>query len=320
MKILISLSAGTRTNKLIFFRQTAQSILDKVKGKTVIAFDTETTGLSVHLPWVQITEIASIAYDVDSGKELGRYHVKVKLGKEALAEIERQKRNTKIDPETGKVIDRGALEGPKGLSILDLLKMSEYEDANTNYVELQEMFEGWVNFVNSHPNVILVAQNAGFDLGQVMAPLSKLKLKKPKFVEVLDTITLARTWVYPILKAAAACGDERSAEMLKQFDVATPKGTIQQFRLGTLGKVFDVPADHWHSGLSDTVQTMGIFLKMLELLRTAIKNGHEKSDVFKAWHARMSKKAFSYGKRPAFEHTIDSQTRKGIKERGVPRV
>ena len=66
MKILDLLEGdNTRRNKMLYFRQTIDSILDKIKGKTIIVFDTETTGLSVKLPWVQVTEIAAIAFDAD---------------------------------------------------------------------------------------------------------------------------------------------------------------------------------------------------------------------------------------------------------------
>ena len=81
-----------------------------------------------------------------------------------------------------------------------------------------------------------------------------------------------------------------------------------------------VDAKHWHSGISDSMQTYGIFVKMLEYLKGAKEKGYDTSDEFKKQHASMSGKAFSYGKRPAFGSTIDSDTAKGVASRGRSRI
>jgi hypothetical protein len=109
--------------------------------------------------------------------------------------------------------------------------------------------------------------------------------------------------------------------MASGFETTNKYGkTSQSFTLKKLGQVFNVPATHWHSGISDALQTYGIFNKMVELLKHSKETGVDQSDVFKDWHATMSGKAFSYGKRSAFQSTIDSDTKKGIEARGRPRV
>lgn len=303
----------SKRNKLLFFRQTVDSILSKIQGKTVIVFDTETSGLSVKLPWVQVTEIAAIAFEADTGKKLDTFHRKVKLTPETKAEIDIQKRNMGPD-------DRGSLEGPKGANIPDLFRMSRYGDKDAPREEIKKVYQGFSDFINQFENPVLLGQNVGFDMGQMFAPMKKLGVERPKFGEVLDTMTLARTWIYPLLKAGEAAGDSKAVEMLQNFNITDKKGNVKQsFTLKNLGKVFDVDAKHWHSGISDAMQTYGVFVKMLEYLRYAKETGYDTSDEFRNQHTAMSNKAFSYGKRPAFGSTVDSDTAKGIAARGKPR-
>lgn len=314
MKILDLLEGdNTRRNKMLYFRQTIDSILDKIKGKTIIVFDTETTGLSVKLPWVQVTEIAAIAFDADTSKELGRFHKKINLTQVTKDEIKVQKRN--IAPN-----DRGSLEGPKGANIPDLFRMSRYGDKDTSRGEIKEVYQEFVNFVNKFENPILLGQNAGFDMGQMFAPLKKLSIERPKFKEVLDTMTLGRVWIYPLLKAGAAAGDKKSEEMAKGFEIEKNGKTNLSFTLGRLGNVFNVNAKHWHSGISDAMQTYEVFKGMVDYLKQAKEREYDSREEFLKLHATMSGKAFSYGKRPAFGSTVDSDRKKGVAARGRPRI
>jgi DNA polymerase III alpha subunit (gram-positive type) len=300
-------------NKMLFFRQTIDSILDKIKGKTIVVFDTETTGFSVHLPWVQVTEIAAVAIDGDTGKIIDKFHHKVKLTPETRAEIDKQKKNISST-------DRGSIEGPKGLNIPDLFRMTKYGEANAPFSEIKEVYQEWVDWLNQFNNPVMLGQNAAFDMGHMFAPLKKLGIERPHIGEVLDTMTLARTWIYPLLKAASDAGDAQSTKMLSGFDITRNGKVSQSFTLGKLGQVFNVTANHWHSGISDAMQTYGIFNAMIQFLKNASEAGYDDSDVFKEWHKKMSFKAFSYGKRPAFQATVKGETEKGIKSRGHPRI
>ena len=305
---------NSRRNKLLYFRQTVDSILDKISGKTIIVFDTETTGLSVKLPWVQVTEVAAIAFDADTGRQLGVFHKKVKLTDTTKAEINVQRRNIRPG-------DRGSLEGPKGANIPDLFRMSRYGDNDAVREDIRKVYQGFVDFINQFDNPVLLGQNVAFDMGQMFAPLKRLGIERPKFGEVLDTMILGRTWIYPLLKAGEAIGDQEATEMLKGLTTVDKTGKSKtSFSLNNLGKAMGVDARHWHSGISDAMQTYGIFVKMLEYLKHSKKKGYDTSTEFKKQHASMSGNAFSYGKRPAFGSTIDSDTAKGIAARGRPRI
>jgi len=310
---LIETRDSRRTNKMLYFRQTVDSILKKIEGKTIVVFDTETSGLSALLPWVQVTEIAAIAIDADTGKQIDKFHQKINLTPETKDEIKRQKRNQKPN-------DSGSLEGPRGANIPTLFKMSKYGEKNTTFKDIKDVYTDWVAWLGKFDHPVMVGQNAGFDMGHMFSPLKKLGLPRPNIGEVLDTMTMARTWIYPLLKAAAEAGDETSTKMLSGFDVTKNGKISQSFTLGKLGQVFDVPAEHWHSGISDVLQTYGIFNKMIQFLKQAKEEGHDESDLFKQWHIKMSGIAFKYGKRPAFSSTVKKDTETGIKARGAPRV
>lgn len=304
---------NNKRNKMLYFRQTVDSILRKLNGKVIICFDTETSGLSVKLPWVQVTEIAAIAIEADTGRALGTYHKKINLTQATKDEIKVQKRNIRPN-------DRGSLEGPRGANIPDLFKMSRYGDNDAPREDIRQVYQGFVDFVNQFNRPIMLGQNVGFDMGQMFAPLAKLGIERPAIGEVLDTMTLGRTWIYPLLKAGEAAGDQQAAQMAQGFEVNKNGKTSLSFTLGKLGQVFGVTAQHWHSGISDATQTYNIFIKMIDYLDHAAHQGYDQSDEFKKQHATMSGKAFSYGKRPAFGSTVDSDTAKGIKTRGHPRV
>jgi DNA polymerase III alpha subunit (gram-positive type) len=304
---------NSKRNKLLYFRQTVDSILAKTAGKVIIVFDTETSGLSVKLPWVQVTEIAAIAFEADTGKQLGTFHKKINLTPATKDEIKVQRRN--ITP-----TDRGSLEGPRGANIPDLFRMSRYGDNDAPRGNIKEVYQGFVDFINQYNDPILLGQNVAFDMGQMFAPLKKLGIQRPQHGEVLDTMTLGRTWIYPLLKAGEAAGDSEAAEILQGFNNTDKNGNVKlSFSLKNLGRAFDVSAKHWHSGISDAMQTYDIFVKMLEYLKTAKDKGYDTSDEFKKQHASMSGKAFSYGKRPAFGSTVDSDRSRGIAARGRPR-
>lgn len=69
---------------------TMQDVLGSFSGRTLIFFDTETTGLRGTNSFSQIIEIAAVAFD-DQAKQLGQYHYKTKLNPEVLKRIEEEK-------------------------------------------------------------------------------------------------------------------------------------------------------------------------------------------------------------------------------------
>ena len=80
---------------------TITDILDSFQDRTLIFFDTETTGLTGTKDFSQVTEIAAVAFNSD-GEQLEQYHYKTNLSPAVKAKIEkeRQKQNKQREIET----------------------------------------------------------------------------------------------------------------------------------------------------------------------------------------------------------------------------
>jgi len=97
---------------------TIQDVLDSFSGRTLIFFDTETTGFSGTMKWSQITEIAAVAFD-DQANQLEKYHTKIELSPAVEKEIKKQKERQKDQ----QFIDSLKQELPK--NIFELKKLEE---------------------------------------------------------------------------------------------------------------------------------------------------------------------------------------------------
>lgn len=285
---------------------TVQDIINKVKGKTIIVFDTETTGLDPKRDFTMITELAAQAYN-DQGKIIDTYHKKATLipevhdrMKEESEMQEKLKNPLEWNPNTVYhqkdvvkygVFDSGKYEGKDILwisrtdnkgsepndknpdwlkfnyskkTIKDLLDMTEYYDENTSFEEIKEVLIGFKKWVDSFKNPVLVAHNARFDMYQVNAGLTKIDKKQKIKSEVLDTLTLSKNYLIPLLNKLDSEGLPEASKALKilKGGSKTPKNN-----LGVLGKLFDVKPTHWHSGISDVEQLAGILFKLIDYLK-----------------------------------------------------
>jgi DNA polymerase III epsilon subunit-like protein len=227
--------------------KTFKQVVSDLGGKTWIVFDTETTGFKPTAT-TMITELAAVAIDIDSGKKVGEYHAKAKLTKAVKELLRKQASGDKPK---------------KGMTVADIFKMTRYGDKNAPFKPLKDVVTGFVDFVKKHQNPILVAHNAKFDMMQVNVALKKLGEKPLPRVKVYDTVSMARIYVYPLARALQKSGNERAQKMVDAFF----SGGKFSARLENLGKVFDVKADHWHSGISDTLQLARILWKMVAFFK-----------------------------------------------------
>lgn len=250
----ISLGMGKLT-------KTFKDVVSDLSGKTWVVFDTETTGFKPTAT-TMITELAAVAIDIDSGKKVGEYHAKAKLTKPVKELLRKQ----------------AAEGGPKkGMSVADIFKMTRYGDKNAPFKDLKDVVIGFRAFVEKQKNPILVAHNAKFDMMQVNVALKKLGEKPLPKVKVYDTVSIARIYVYPLARALQKSGNEKAAKMVDGFF----SGGKFSVRLGVLGDVFGVKADHWHSGISDTLQLARILWKMVAFFkRHSSLQGEELLDQF----------------------------------------
>ena len=104
---------------------------------------------------------------------------------------------------------------------------------------INEVFPDFIEFIDRHEHVQLVAHNAPFDIGFLKAAATQLSHIWPKY-EVIDTVKLARRVI------------ERSE--------------IENYKLGTLSQFFNTKALPNHRALDDVKTTVEVLHRLIERL------------------------------------------------------
>ena len=104
---------------------------------------------------------------------------------------------------------------------------------------INEVYPDFIEFINRHKDVHLVAHNAPFDIGFLKAAASALSHDWPKY-EVIDTVKLARRVI--------------------------DRSEIQNYKLGTLSQFFDTKALPNHRALDDVKTTVEVLHRLIERL------------------------------------------------------
>ena len=251
---------------------------DKLDGKTLIFFDTETTGLSPHDK--QITEVAAIAVSGDTFEELGTFNEFVKLSNETLSQMKQQE---------------GLPPDPKNKTVRELLTMSDYQEGKANKEEAATLSD-FMDFISKYPNPTLVAHNAAFDMKMIM---TKLKVggsfTVPRY-KVMDTMMFSRFFLLPAVQTLASKGDEMGIKLLnllKKPDSVSKNGLHKlSSSLGSLNKLVKDKLSNikWHSGLSDVQVTVELFKFMKNYYEQHSGEMHE--PLFKMAYAKAKRSAF----------------------------
>ena len=104
---------------------------------------------------------------------------------------------------------------------------------------INEVFPDFIEFIDRHEHVHLVAHNAPFDIGFLKTAATQLSHIWPKY-EVIDTVKLARRVI------------ERSE--------------IENYKLGTLSQFFNTKALPNHRALDDVKTTVEVLHRLIERL------------------------------------------------------
>ena len=104
---------------------------------------------------------------------------------------------------------------------------------------IDEVYPEFIEFIDRHKEVHLVAHNAPFDIGFLKAAASALSHDWPKY-EVIDTVKLARRVI--------------------------DRSEIANYKLGTLSQFFDTKALPNHRALDDVKTTVEVLHRLIERL------------------------------------------------------
>lgn len=104
---------------------------------------------------------------------------------------------------------------------------------------IDQVFPEFIEFIDQHDDVHLVAHNAPFDIGFLKAAAAFLSYEWPKY-EVIDTVKLARRVI--------------------------DRSEILNYKLGTLSQFFDTKALPNHRALDDVKTTVEVLHRLIERL------------------------------------------------------
>jgi hypothetical protein len=260
---MIKLKDILKEAKLYSF--TIEEVLEqflKFDGKTIVLFDTETVGLEPNTSYIQITQIAGMAFGGSTMQLLGEYSKKVNIGSALNNAL-----NDPNSPEAkhlGKEMARREKKyGKPDLHPRDALKMTGYESGNSEKVDEKQALIEFEQFINQYPDVTLVAHNATFDMKTIQTRRRMYGLPPMKRVPVLDTVQISRFFFIPALQAAES--NPEAAEMLKGL-LAKTKYKSYSSALGKLASIFNIKIDGWHDAREDIMMLFQILKNFISYL------------------------------------------------------
>lgn len=230
------------------YLQSPEQLLTVFSGKTILVFDTETTGLFSQTH--QITELAAEVVDGDSFEVIDSFHKKIFLNDKTKARMECEKEITNKDP--------------KFFGVEKCLKMNGYNPNDPDLKEADNVLVEFYEFCNKH-NSIIVGQNATYDLNMVNTALKKIiPGAQIKNQEVYDTKVFFSVFIIPTLQALKARGYEDTKNIIEA--IWDPEKNRPSARLGLILKAFGIDIVGWHGALADVKSTTLALKKILEFI------------------------------------------------------
>ena len=246
---------------------------------TWVFYDTETTGLDVHVG--QLTQIAGLAVTPDGWNEpkvLGQFDTKIKLNADSMEMVH--------NPESRQAKKWSASEAsdfaPEPQKILT---WQRYEENGREYEDEKITIDKFLDWIKQFPNPMLIAQNAAFDMKWINVRYKVLSdqenawsRKEQKDEEgnvivsnipkwpVLDTMQLTSNTLIPMLQSLSAEGDEAAAELLAKLKNRAGKYSSS---MGIVAKSFGIDTSGHHDALQDSEMMMDMFLNIYRTIETA---------------------------------------------------
>ena len=243
------------------------------KDKTWVFFDTETTGFGARNN--AITEIGAIAVDPNNWE-----------GDPEIISTFSQK--AKLTP---RVRERDP-ESDLGKVTKDVLAMTRYGEKSPEkgrFIPEKEMIDKFYDWLNGLGDVVLVIQNARFDMNMLSVRYNAdpetgrasgagaVGKELPRY-PIIDTIPILKEYLIPFWKTKANEGDPDAETFLSHL--ISKKGKKASASQGPVASAFGIPIIGWHAAIDDVKMLMQIFQRVVETIRsgedTDIRDEHEK--------------------------------------------
>jgi DNA polymerase III alpha subunit (gram-positive type) len=217
------------------------SMIDSLKGKTLIWFDTETSGLKFNRP-LQFTQLAAVSTD-SNGNTIDTFNEKIKL-----------------NPKTKRAYDKSNPE--KSGSTRRALEINKYFD-NITGEEREELdvLKDFIDWVLSHSNPVLIAYNISFDL-EIINTISPTKLR----FFTIDVMKIAQYFWIPLNQYLAKQGDEQSQLVISKLGRGR-MASLPGSKLSVIASIFNLDTSNAHDALGDITMMKDVFFNMIDELK-----------------------------------------------------
>jgi DNA polymerase III epsilon subunit-like protein len=220
------------------------------KGRDIICFDTETTGLEANFKGAQITEIAAIVFSLDSkgdAKLKDQFHRKIELTPNTLRA--KEKEDESGEPMVGNT------------TISKLLGFTGYDKLDAKEVSEERGLTEFKDFVEKQSNPVLLAHNLTFDLKMVNTKLKSYGLEPLSGMENIDSLTIAKNQLKTMVDSFH---DEQERKRMQN--------QLKKFNLTSIGQFLGAPDFNAHIAIEDVKQLIEIYSLMVKWMESNQKN------------------------------------------------
>lgn len=266
-----------------------KSVLDE---NTLIVFDSETTGLDMRIPHVQILSISAGSFNIDNQSMTSTFNHFAKLNDQTLKKM-------KDDESYG---DKKDAIGYNFIN--DFLRRSKWHEAEKNKTE-KELVVDFANFLKQFKNVLLCGYNVGFDLRMINTCLKK-NGHKPLNYPVIDVMKFVHVFLDPTLETLASKGIHSAAEMLGNI---TNKANKKSYSLQNVAAILNVLRADGHVSMADIEMTGKVLSQGIKFIKDNADNlGNEYSHFEK-------KSRMAYKKKLDFFHSTRNTSHDAFKSK-----
>jgi DNA polymerase III epsilon subunit-like protein len=224
--------------------KTIPEILNWLESKSEMNWlflDTETTGLKGPKK-DQVTQVSGIVvqynYSANTFNELDTYDQKIKL-------------NTDI---------KSRYNTP-GDTSRRILSFNHYGSGQYKYKNENEVITDFFGWLDNYSPLLLVAQNAGFDMG-MLSVRSGIKID----YEVFDTKMLIQLYYLPLIQKLAET-DVKYKELINFIGTSDRDNGLISSSLSKIGPALGLNMSGYHDALTDCRLTINMYLRIVDFLK-----------------------------------------------------